>query len=392
MQVGRRIPQRQGVPRGDELRVPFVDLQAQYQSIAAEVHEAIERVLMTSAFVLGPDVKAFEDEFAAYCGAKHCVGLESGTAALKLALLAVGIGPGDEVIVPANTYIATALAVVQAGAKPVLVDMDDSYLLDAELAEAAITPRTKALLPVHLYGRAASMAPIMALAKNYGLAVIEDAAQAHGATLDGTKRAGSLGDAACFSFYPGKNLGAYGDGGAVVTNRDDVADKIRLLRDFGQRVKYEHLIKGDNCRIDTIQAAVLRVKLRRLDEWNERRRAAAARYGSGLQAIGLCAPVRAFDGSDVYHLYVIEIPERDAARSRLAASGIQTGVHYPIPIHLQPAFADLALSEGSFPKTERAAKRLLSLPMFPELTDEQIQSVLTALSAHLACCSTSGAR
>lgn len=362
--------------------VPFVDLKAQYARVKPEVQAAMDNVLDTGAFILGPDVAAFEEEFARYCGVKYSVGVESGTAALRVALQALGIGPGDEVILPANTYIASALAVSQVGAKVVFVDMDETYLIDAARIEAAITPRTKAIMPVHLYGRAVPWEPIVGIAQAHGLRIVEDASQAHGA-LAGGRRVGSFGDVGCFSFYPGKNLGAYGDAGAVVTDDARIADAVRLERDFGQRYKYEHLVKGDNCRLDSIQAAVLRVKLRYLDDWNANRRAIAMRYDNMLKSIGVEPPARTRSFDDVYHLYVVELGERDRARDLLSGLGIQTGIHYPVPIHLQPAYRDLGLARGSFPKTEAAASQLLSLPMFPELTEAQIERVVAGIQSHL---------
>lgn len=360
------------------MNVPFVDLKAQYASIRPEVAGAIGEVLESASFILGPAVDGFEREFAAYVGSAHCVGVESGTAALKVALEALGVGAGDEVILPANTYIASAIAVSAVGARPVLVDADDAYLIDAGAIEDAIGPRTKALMPVHLYGQAVPMEPILELARRHGLKVIEDASQAHGAVRQG-RRAGSIGDVGCFSFYPGKNLGAYGDGGAIVTNDAAVAERVRLLRDFGQKRKYEHVIKGDNCRLDSLQAAVLSVKLRHIDDWNERRRGHAERYDELLAQAGLPTPPNLAREGHVHHLYVTEVPERAAVQARLSERGVATGIHYPIPIHRQPAYADLGYSAGRFPKTERAAERILSLPMFAELTPQQVEYVVESL-------------
>jgi dTDP-4-amino-4,6-dideoxygalactose transaminase len=362
------------------MNVPFVDLRAQYQSIKPDVSAAIESVLERTSFILGPDVQHFEASFAEYSGRRYCVGVESGTAALKLALAALGIGAGDEVIVPANTYIASAIAVSAAGATPVLVDMDDTYLMDAALIEAAVTPRTKAILPVHLYGQILPMEPILEIARRHDLRVIEDACQAHGARRDG-RQAGSFGDAGCFSFYPGKNLGCYGDGGAVVTDDPQIDERVRLLRDFGQKRKYEHLIQGDNCRLDAIQAAVLNVKLAHLDEWNAMRRANAKTYDTLLQAAGFPTPPRLQDEAHVYHLYVTEVLDRSAVQAELAQRGIQSGIHYPIPIHLQPAYAGLERAKGSYPKTEAAADTILSLPMYPELSESQIEYVVSSLTS-----------
>jgi dTDP-4-amino-4,6-dideoxygalactose transaminase len=360
--------------------VPFVDLKAQFRSLRAEIVPRVLQLMEDAAFVLGPDVTRFEANFASYLGAEHCVGVESGTAALQFALEVVGIGPGDDVIVPANTYIASALAVSAIGARPVLVDIDRSYFMDAALLEAALTPRTKAIMPVHLYGQTMPMDSIIAFAREHELFVVEDACQAHGARWNG-RRAGTFGDVGCFSFYPGKNLGAYGDGGAIVTHDAAIADRLRLMRDFGQRKKYEHLIKGGNCRLDSIQAAVLDVKLTHLDAWNEARRRHADAYDARLSEIGITTPIRLHDEGHVYHLYVIEVERRDRIAEALRERGIQTGIHYPIPIHLQPAYSDLQLGRGAFPRTERSAERVLSLPMFPELTQEQIDLVVDALAS-----------
>lgn len=363
----------------ERLDVPFVDLKAQYASIKPEVRAAMDDVLDRTSFIMGPQVAAFEDAFAQYTGARYCIGVESGTAALKVALQALGIGPGDEVIVPANTYIASAIAVSAAGATPVLIEMDATYLIDAGRIEEAITHRTKAIMPVHLYGQAVPMQPILEVAKRNGLFVIEDASQAHGARWQ-SQRVGSIGDVGCFSFYPGKNLGCYGDGGAIVTGDAGLYDRAKLLRDFGQRKKYEHTIKGDNCRLDSIQAAVLSVKLKYIDGWNDRRRANADLYDTLLQRAGFDTPKRLVDEGHVYHLYVVEVDDRAAVQEALAQRGVQTGIHYPIPIHLQKAYEDIGLSKGAFPHTEAAAERILSLPMFPELTQEQIHYVVDALS------------
>ncbi|HKU81250.1 MAG TPA: DegT/DnrJ/EryC1/StrS family aminotransferase, partial [Candidatus Tumulicola sp.] len=357
------------------MNVPFVDLKAQYASIRPEVAEAMGEVLESASFILGPAVQRFEREFAAYTGTAHCVGVESGTAALKVALEALGIGPGDEVILPANTYIASAIAVSAVGATPVLVDMNDAYLIDDAEIEAAIGPRTKALMPVHLYGQAVPMEPIVTLARRHGLKVVEDASQAHGARWQG-RPAGGIGDVGCFSFYPGKNLGAYGDGGALVTSDAAVAERARLLRDFGQTRKYEHAIKGDNCRLDSLQAAVLSVKLRYIDQWNERRRERAQQYDRLLAQAGFPTPPALARDGHVYHLYVTQVPDRAGVQARLSERGVQTGIHYPIPIHRQPAYAELGYAPGRFPKTERAAERILSLPMFAELTPAQVDYVV----------------
>ncbi len=363
--------------------VPFVDLKAQFRAIREEVVPRMLEVMEEATFVLGPDVARFEEHFASYLGVAHCIGVESGTAALQLALEALGVGGGDEVIVPANTYVASALAVSAVGARPVLVDADENYLIDANLIEDALTPRTKAIMPVHLYGQAVPMDVILEFARRHGLYVIEDASQAHGARWNG-RRAGSFGDAGAFSFYPGKNLGAYGDGGAVVTGDAEVSDRVRLLRDFGQRKKYEHIVKAGNCRLDSIQAAVLDVKLRHLDAWNNARRRHAAAYDARLAEVGIAPPPRLHEQGHVYHLYVIEVEHRQQVAAALRERGVATGIHYPIPIHLQAAYADLGLGRGAFARTERSAQRVLSLPMFPELTEEQIELVTDALASSRA--------
>lgn len=359
--------------------IPFVDLAAQYRSIQPDIDAAIAAVLTRGDFILGQDVRLFEQEFAAYCGTAHCMGVASGTDALRLAIQACGIGRGDEVITTAHTFIATVLAVAEAGATPVLVDCDPEFgLIDVSKIEAALTPRTKAILPVHLYGQAADMDPILAIARAHNLVVIEDACQAHGALYKG-QRCGSLGDIAAFSFYPGKNLGAYGDGGAVTTNRADLADKVTLLRNYGQRVKYEHLEKGGNSRLDTVQAAVLRVKLRHLDDWNAGRQRAAAAYGHALADSTLGLPKVVPYGTHVFHLYVVRTPDRAGLQKALDAASIQHGIHYPIPVHRQKAMADLGYGEGAFPVAEALAPQILSLPMFPELSDDQIARVAHCL-------------
>ncbi len=362
--------------------VPFVDLRAQYANIRAEVHQAMDRVLQRTDFILGQDVEAFEEEFAAYCGARYSIGVDSGTSALELILRAYELGPGDEIIAPANTFIATVLAISYVGATPVLVDADPHTLsMDPALVEAAITPRTKAILPVHLYGHPAEMDAIMDIAHRHGLVVIEDASQAHGARYKG-QRVGSLGHAAAFSLYPAKNLGAYGDAGILVTDDPQIADTLRMLRNYGQRVKYHHDLVGYNRRLDTLHAAVLRVKLRHLDSWSEARRRHAARYSQLLADVpGVTLPGQAADVEPVFHLYVIQVEQRDELRAFLAEQGIATGIHYPAPIHLQPAYRHLGYREGDFPVTEASARRMLSLPMYPELPEEAIQRVVQAIRA-----------
>ncbi len=357
------------------MMIPFVDLKAQYQAIKSEVDIAIARVLDSACFVLGPEVEAFEAAFAEYVGATFCIGVSSGTAAIQLAVMACQIGAGDEVIVPANSFFATAEGVSTAGATPVFVDADRaSYTIDVSKIERAITLRTRAIMPVHLYGQAADLDPIFQLAARYNLDVIEDAAQAHGSEYQGC-RVGALGRVGCFSFYPGKNLGAYGEGGAVVTNDAEVARRVRLLRDHGSERKYQHEVIGYNFRLEAMQAAVLNVKLQFLDQWNELRRAHAARYAELLAGADLQTPSEMPYARHVYHLYVVQHEDRAALQQHLSDAGIQTGIHYPVPIHLQPAYASLGYKAGDFPEAEQQSGRVLSLPMFPELTDEQIVRV-----------------
>jgi dTDP-4-amino-4,6-dideoxygalactose transaminase len=363
--------------------VPFVDLQAQYRAIRREVDEAIRRVVESAAFILGREVETFETAFAEYLGAKFCVGVNSGTAAIQLAVTACGIGAGDEVIVPANTFFATAEAVSTAGATPIFIDADPvSYTIDQTKIEAAITKRTRAIIPVHLYGQAADLDAIFEIAARHNLSVIEDAAQAHGSLYKG-RRVGVLGRANCFSFYPGKNLGAYGEGGAVVTDDVEVARRVRLLRDHGSEQKYRHDIIGYNFRLEGIQGAVLNVKLKYLDGWNDLRRAHAARYHELLSAMNdndaLTLPRELPYARHIYHLYVVQTEARDALQKHLTAAGVQTGIHYPVPVHLQPAYASHGHRAGDFPEAERQAARVLSLPMFPELTGEQIEHVAQAV-------------
>jgi dTDP-4-amino-4,6-dideoxygalactose transaminase len=366
------------------LQVPFVDLASQYRSIAAEIDEAVSRVIRETDFILGREVALFEEEFASFCQAKWAVGVDSGTSALELALRAYEIGPGDEVITAANSFIASALAISHAGATPVLVDVDaDTHTIDVAAIEKAITLRTKAIIPVHLYGHPADMDAIMNLAERRGLIVIEDACQAHGARYKG-KTAGSLGHAAAFSFYPGKNLGAYGDGGAVVTNDEAIAKSLRMLRNYGQREKYQHMFRGYNRRLDTLQAAVLRIKLKHLEEWNDARRQHAKNYGRLLGQTGIGVPRAAAHYESVWHLYVIQTDQRDALKEYLATRGIGVGIHYPVPIHLQPAYRDLGYRQGDFPVTERCACRILSLPMYAELTPEIVNRVAETASEFVA--------
>jgi dTDP-4-amino-4,6-dideoxygalactose transaminase len=359
--------------------IPFVDLAAQHSGIREEIESAIGRVLDSSTFVLGDEVARFEEEFAAYCGARFGIAVNSGTSALHLALLAAGVGPGDEVVTVPLTFVATVAAICYTGATPVFVDVDpESLTLDAARLAAALTPRTKAIIPVHLHGQPAAMDPIRQIARHHGAIVIEDACQAHGAEHHG-RRVGSISDFGCFSFYPGKNLGACGEGGIVVTNNDAQAHTIRMLRDWGQQQKYCHTLKGFNYRMDAIQGAILRVKLRHLDQWTARRRARATLYDQLLRDVSVRVPRGAPETRHVYHIYAIRSPGRDTLRDDLAARGIQTGIHYPIPVHLQPAYADLGYAKGDFPAAEQAARELLSLPMFPELTEAQVERVVAAL-------------
>jgi dTDP-4-amino-4,6-dideoxygalactose transaminase len=361
--------------------VPFVDLKAQYLSIKPEIDAAIQGILDTCQFTLGKEVAAFEEDFAAYSGSSIGCGVNSGTSALHLALLAAGVGPGDEVITVPFTFVATVSAIHYSGAKTVFVDVDpETFTMSPDAIERAITPRTKAIMPVHLYGQPADMDPILAIARKHGLVVIEDAAQAHGAEYKG-RRVGSLGDLACFSFYPGKNLGAYGEAGMVVTSNPEFARTIRMLRDWGAEKKYHHVLKGYNYRMEGIQGAVLRVKLRHLENWTEARRAAAKRYDELLSGTTFDAPFVRDDVRHVFHVYAIRVQKRAELQAWLASHDIQSGIHYPIPVHLLPAFADLGYKAGDFPNAEMAAAEVLSLPMYPELTAENQQRVIAALSA-----------
>lgn len=367
--------------------VPFVDLTGMHSQAKDELMSAIGVVIDRGDFILGEAVAQFEREFADYCGVTHGVGVDSGASALELILRGMGVGPGDEVITVANTFVATVNAIHHSGATPVLVDMEPTtYNLEPDQVAAAVTPRTAAIIAVHLYGRPADMARLRSIADRHGLALIEDACQAHGATYQGS-RAGSLGDAAAFSFYPSKNLGAYGDAGMVVTNSDDLADRIRMLRNVGSVEKYRHEVPGFNRRLDTLQAAVLRWRLEHLDTENAARSRSAALYGALLEDAPVVFPEVSVDNGEpgsVYHLYVIETGERDALADFLEDRRIATGIHYPIPIHLQPAYAGLPYSDGEFPATEAAAKRILSLPMYPGLTVEKIEYVARAVHEFFA--------
>jgi len=365
--------------------IPFVDLVAQYKSIAGEVDRAFHEVTASAQYILGARVERFEEEFAAFVGVDHAVGVGSGLDALRLGLLALEVGRGDEVILPANTYIATALAVSEVGADVVLVDCDpETYNIDPAAVASALRSRTRALLPVHFTGQAAEMRPLLELAANNSVEVVEDAAQAHGALYEG-RPCGSLGKVACFSFYPGKNLGAYGDGGMVTTSDPVVVERTRRLRNYGERAKYDHVVKGVNSRLDGLQAAFLSVKLPHLASWNKARLRHADMYTVELEGVGdLGLQKRSPSSTHVYHLFVVETAERDALRDSLAERGIQTGIHYPIPIHLQEAYSDLRLGPGAFPHAERLAHETLSLPMYPELTEEQIRSVTEAIREFFA--------
>lgn len=363
--------------------IPFLDLKAQYSNIKDEITTAVSKVLESTQFVLGDEVTAFEKEFAAYCDANYGIAVNTGTSALHIALLAAGVGTGDEVITVPFTFVATVAAICYTGATPVFVDIDPvSYTIDVTQIEAAITERTKAILPVHLYGQPADMEPILEIARRYGLTVIEDAAQAHRSEYKG-QRVGSIGDLGCFSFYPGKNLGAYGEGGMVVTNNPEYAHTLRMLRDWGQECKYNHILKGYNYRMDGLQGAILRVKLRYLDGWTDARRAHAALYDELLVGSGLGTPSVMPYSHHVYHIYAVRSPKRDFLQQKLNELGIQTGIHYPIPVHLQPAYSDLGYKSGDFLHSELAAREVLSLPMYAELTSTQVRTVAETLQSLL---------
>jgi len=360
--------------------IPLLDLRAQYQGIREELDAAVLETLASGAYVSGPRVDAFEHDFAAYCGASEAVAMNSGTSALHMAFLALGIGPGDEVITTAMTFVATVAAIRYTGATPVLVDADlHSFNIDPALIERAITPRTKAIVPVHLHGRLADMDAILEIAGRHGIPVVEDAAQAHGAEWKG-RRAGTFGAIGCFSFYPGKNLGACGEGGGAVTNDPKLAATMRQLRDWGQEGRYNHVIHGFNCRMDGIQGAILQVKLRHLPAWTEGRRHVARLYDEMLAGSGIITPARPEGLEHVYHVYAIRSAAREALAARLSDAGISTGMHYPRPVHLQPAYADLGAGEGSFPVAERLSREMLSLPIFPELTEAQQRHISDALA------------
>jgi dTDP-4-amino-4,6-dideoxygalactose transaminase len=365
--------------------IPLVDLAAQHAAVAEEIAEGWREVLAETSFIAGPHVVAFESEYATFVGTRHCVGTANGTDAIEIVLRAVGVGAGDECIIPANTFIATAEAVSRTGATPVLVECadDGTYLIDCDAVEAAVTPRTRAIIPVHLYGQAAPVERLLPLAGKIGAWVVEDAAQSQGARR-GDKGAGALGHAAATSFYPGKNLGAYGDAGAALTDSDDLAGRIRMIRDHGSRQKYEHEVIGLNSRLDTLQAVVLSAKLRRLAAWNAARRAAAARYDELLSEFDAVVRPRTLPGNEhVWHLYTVRVPHRDRVLKELHAAGIGAGIHYPVPVHLTAAYAGLGYAEGAFPVAERTARDLLSLPLFPEISAAQQQHVVSVLMSVL---------
>lgn len=358
--------------------VPFMDLKSQYAGIKSEIDAAVLEVLASSAYVLGPKVAAFEEGFAQYCQASQCAGVNSGTSALHLALLALGIGPGDEVITTPMTFVATVAAIDYAGAKPVFVDIDPlTWNIDPARIEEAITPRTKAIMPVHLHGLMADMGPIMEIARRHNLNVIEDAAQAHGAEYKG-RRAGSIGDITGFSFYPGKNLGAYGEGGAVVSNSADLIKTVKLQRDWGQEVKYKHTLKGFNYRMEGLQGAILGVKLKHIEGWTEGRRKNAAFYDVRLEG-KLPIPKQPEACRHVYHVYAVRVPNRDAVQKKLNEAGVASGIHYPIAVHMQPAYSSWGYKQGDFPIAEQVGAEFLSLPMFPEMTEAQVDEVCNVL-------------
>jgi dTDP-4-amino-4,6-dideoxygalactose transaminase len=368
-----------------QTKVPFLDLQSHHAPLREEFEAVIREVIDRSAFAGGPYVAAFEEDFAAYCNCRHAIGVGTGTDALWLALLACGVGAGDEVITVPSTFMATAEAITYAGARPVFIDVDErTHTMAPERLEAAITPKTKAVIPVHLFGQTADMDPIMEVARQRGLFVIEDACQAHGAEYKGRK-AGTIGDAGCFSFYPGKNLGALGEAGAVTTNEASLDEKIRVLRDHGQVRKYHHTMVGWNCRMDGIQGAVLRIKLRRLEAGNELRRSHARYYDAALARIpNVVTPEIAAYAKHVFHIYALRVSERDDVMQRLTDQGIGCGVHYPVPIHLQEAYRGLGYGPGSFPIAERTAAEFLSLPMYPELTPAQLEAVVQSVKNAVA--------
>jgi dTDP-4-amino-4,6-dideoxygalactose transaminase len=363
------------------MNIPFVDLKSQYESIKGEIDKAISTVILQTAFIGGPHVKNFEEAFAKFCNVKYCIGVGNGTDAIFIALRSLGIGKGDEVITAANSFIATSEAITMTGAKAVFVDINpQTYNLDVRKIEEKITPRTKAIIPVHLYGQPADMDPILKIAKKYNLKVVEDAAQAHGATYNG-HQIGSIGDIACFSFYPGKNLGAYGDGGAIVTNNDELALKARMIANHGRVDKYDHEIEGVNSRLDGLQAAILEVKLKHLPKWTEARRKNAYCYNKYLTGTGLITPVEIENVIAVYHLYVVRVKKelRQKLQAHLQSKGISTGIHYPIALPNLKAYTYLNHTENDFPEASKASREIVSLPMFPELKENQIQHIIKSI-------------
>lgn len=359
--------------------IPLLDLKAQYRQIKPEIDVAVARVIESAQFVQGPEISAFEECFASYCHTRHCIAVNSGTSALHLALLAAGVGPGDEVITVSMTFVATTAAILYCGAKPVFVDVDpETWTIDPKLVEAAVSRRTKAILPVHLHGLMADMDAICAIARRHGLVVIEDAAQAHGAEWRG-RRAGSIGELGCFSFYPGKNLGAYGEGGAVVCNDPELAQRVALLRDWGQESKYNHVLEGYNYRMDGIQGAVLNVKMNYIEAWTEARRTVASHYDRLLKVGDFGKPASPSQARHVYHVYAVTVPERNKIQTALQSAGVGASIHYPVPVHLQPAYARLGYRTGDLPVTEALAGQFLSLPIYAELQPEQVTCVVAEL-------------
>ncbi|OVE79946.1 hypothetical protein BVY02_01840 [bacterium J17] len=366
------------------VNVPFLDLKIQYNNLKEQIDRELVAVCEETAFVLGPRVAAFEENFAKFLETEHTVGVASGTAALELAFWALGLSDGDEVILPAHTFVATAIGAMSVGAKPMLVDADPkTFLFDFDKLEEAVTEKTKAICPVHLYGRATDMDELTAFAKKHNLSIIEDTAQAHGARWKG-KRVGTFGEFGCYSFYPGKNLGAYGDGGAISTNSSELADKVRRLRNYGSPVKYQHPELGTNSRLDSMQAAILDIKLRELENWNNQRWNAAAKYCELLRDDErIVLPELPEKGTHVFHLFVVQVDAREELMKKLAEEGVSTGIHYPIPFYLQGGFTNLGYKEGDFPVAEALAPKILSLPMFPEISDAQIEHVVSSLKKHL---------
>ncbi|HOO76634.1 MAG TPA: DegT/DnrJ/EryC1/StrS family aminotransferase [bacterium] len=363
--------------------IPFLDLKVQYQEIKTEIAEALDKILESNQYTLGKEVTAFEEEFASYCAAGQGIAVNSGTSALHLALLAAGVGPGDEVITTPFTFVATVAAILYTGASPVLIDIDPKYYtFDVSRLEAAITDKTKAIIPVHLYGHPADMEAVLDTAQARKIVVIEDACQAHGSEYRG-KRVGSLGDMGCFSFYPGKNLGAYGEGGIVVTDNPEYAQKIRMLRDWGQEKKYHHVMLGYNYRMDGFQGAVLRVKLRHLEQWTEARRHIAAVYSKALENVDVIPPSEKKNCRHVYHIYAARVQNRDRVIEALKKEGIHTGIHYPYPVHVQEGYVSMGYKKGDFPIAEQIASEVISLPMYPELSEEEVREVASVLGAIL---------